>query len=217
MSSICIIPVKEYSERIPRKNFQLIKSKAGVTMPLYKAFTITLVDSLAFDKVVVDTDSKEIKDWCYQNQIVCIDREPGLAADSANGNSLLRHHVRLFPEHTYYWQAFVTSPYISIETVRKMANTLHDPGNPWDSIMTVEEVKGAFWDQMGQPINHRPELMLRSQDLRPIFKEVCGLFGVMKKAFEASQTRFGLRPRLWVLPPEECVDIDWAEDLEKVK
>lgn len=204
--SIVIIPVKEYSERIPRKNFLLINGT-----PLYQIFPITLKQSGKFSDVVIDTDSATIQSWCHDNGIKVLNRVPELAYNTANGNSLLRYHVKCFPGYQFYWQAFVTSPFISVKTVQLLADMLYRRGT-YDSVMTAKLLRGHFWDFHGKPF-YRTELMPRSQDVTPIYQEVCGLFGITAEAFEVSQTRFGHRPYLHALPAEECADIDWPSDI----
>lgn len=215
---ICIIPIKAYSERIPQKNFRLINPPKWWgdpdPTPLHTIFPSALLKANCFDKIVIDTDSPLIHSYWRGTKIQTIERVKELASNTANGNSLLRYHVDIFPDYNVYWQAFVTSPYITPGTVEQMVRFFEQNIKKYDSIATVEELKGAFWDCMMLPINHRPELMPRSQDLPPIYKEVCGLFGVTKSGFHASQTRFGTSVCPWILPKEECMDIDWPSDLQ---
>jgi CMP-N-acetylneuraminic acid synthetase len=212
MKSIIIFPIKQYSERLPGKNFLPV---AGV--PLYRIFTLTCRAAGVFSRVVVDSDSEEILAWARGQGMGTLARLPHLAADTANGNDLLRHHVMVFPGYDLYWQAFVTSPAITVGTVRAMYQDLDRAvrRDSHDSILSVRQLRGHFWDAHGMPINHRPELMPRSQDAPPIYQEVCGLFGVTVTGFHRSGTRAGARPLFHVLPEEEAADIDWPADLAR--
>lgn len=214
MRSILIIPIKQYSERISSKNFRLVQGK-----PLYQWMPGTCQQASVFERIVLDTDSLEIMEWAKQQGLDVLTRLPQLASNEANGNDLLRHHVQIFPGYDLYWQGFVTSPYLSVTTVRNLYRQLLKgvQHGQWDSVLTVEECKGAYWQPGSQgypvPVNHRPELMPRSQDLPVLYREVCGLFGVTAKGFNRSGTRAGAQPYPYVLPRDECLDIDWPDDL----
>ena len=58
MKIIAIIPIKNNSQRVHKKNFKMINGK-----PLYRY----LLDNLSrcnFDEIYVDSDSKEIENYC---------------------------------------------------------------------------------------------------------------------------------------------------------
>lgn len=217
--SILIIPIKEYSERIPRKNFLC---PFGDGVPLYKHLPMTALLSKVYDRIVIDTDSSEIRKWVESVPgLSAIDRAEGMASNSTNGNDLLRHHVSLFPGYDFYWQGFVTCPRITTDTIRKMDRHLRQGCQSGravvrDSVMTVKVLRGFFWSEGGQPINHRPDLMPRSQDLPVIYQECHGLFGVWVKAFLKSRGRVGEKPYFHELTEEESADLDWPEDVAKL-
>lgn len=159
-------------------------------------------------------------------------RPEHLCNNSANGNYILREGVNWLtegnselykPDNTIIWQAFVTTPLLSENTLREMIKMMED--FPWSpgpcmspmSVMTVEEHRGFFWDRLGTPIGgYRPEVMLPSQTTPMIFKEIHGLFGIRLEEFLRLGCRTGNDPRFFRVPKEECVDIDWPEDLEKL-
>ena len=89
MKTVCIVPIKQKSSRVKRKNFK----KVG-KMPLYE-ITLRKVKNCKFDEIFVDTDSHEIKKFCRKNQIKVIDRIKKLALDSANGNDLINYHSKI--------------------------------------------------------------------------------------------------------------------------
>ena len=136
--SILIFPIKQYSERVPGKNFTLVDG-----VPLYQIMTMKALRTQAFDKVVIDTDSDEIWEWGRSNGFEVIQRLPELATNEANGNSLLRYHVAMFPGYDYYWQGFVTAPFIKQSTIGLLSVSLAD--HKYDSLMTVKTLRGHFW------------------------------------------------------------------------
>lgn len=213
--SIIIFPIKAYSERVPRKNFHLVNGT-----PLYKILPARAQLSGVFDTVVIDSDSQEILDWAAHVGIVPLRRRPEHATDAANGNTLLRYHVNRFNDYDYYWQGFVTTPFVSIDTIKEMALALqcgkplaHRAYTQCDSVMTVTEHRGFFWSADGRPLTYRPEVMPRTQDVQAIYKEVHGLFGVTAGGFRETRTRAGQSPYFYVLPANESVDVDWPADV----
>lgn len=215
-SNILFVPVKSYSERVPRKNFLLVSGK-----PLYRHFISNALQARCFNVVCVDTDSPEVAEWASSAGCAIIDRLPHLAANDANGNSLLRHHISLYPNYDIYWQGFVTTPKMSYPTIRDMVELMNYYwANPYpksfDSILSGKTLRGHFWTDEGVPVNFRPDLMPRSQDLPRLFKEIHGLHGITAKAFEVSRGRVGSRPLLYNVPDEEAADIDWSEDAAKL-
>ena len=62
--SICFIPIKKHSSRVKKKNFQ----KIGNTK-LYKILLNKLLRIRKdFDEIIVDTDSKEIVNFCKKKR-----------------------------------------------------------------------------------------------------------------------------------------------------
>ena len=52
---VALLPIKEHSERVPSKNFKILKNK-----PLYKWILDTLLDVSCIDKIIVNTDSEQL-------------------------------------------------------------------------------------------------------------------------------------------------------------
>ena len=62
--SICFIPIKRHSSRVKRKNFQKIGN-----LQLYKILLNKLLKIRNnFDEIIVDTDSKEIINFCKKKK-----------------------------------------------------------------------------------------------------------------------------------------------------
>ena len=113
MKIVAIIPVKSKSTRVKRKNF--IKIHNG--KPLYKYF-LDKIKKCNFDEIYVDSDSKEIMNFCNKNKINFIKRKKNLAQDNANGNDLLNYHSKIISADIYF-QLFVTAPLLSIKSINQ--------------------------------------------------------------------------------------------------
>lgn len=200
------IPIKSYSERIKGKNFLLYKDK-----PLYQHIIQSAIKSDCFDNVYVDTDSEEIVEFSLGLSCKTITRLPELARNNASGNDLLNYHASMV-ESDYYFQLFATSPNISVDSIRKCVDILTNTEEN-DSIFTVKKHYGWFWYN-GMPVTYRPSILPRSQDIEPIYEETTGLYGICKQSLLNYRSRVGKSPFFFELPDNECLDIDWPEDIK---
>jgi N-acylneuraminate cytidylyltransferase len=211
MSNIVIFPIKTHSERVPGKNFLSLNDGRK----MYQTTTMAALNSGAFNNVVIDTDSDEIKEWASANRITWITRRPDLALNSANGNNLLRHHIETFPGYDYYWQGFVTVPWISSKTISDLVYRL-TTSNIHDGLITGRLHYGFFWVD-GRPVSFRPDMLPRSQDLTPTFQEVSGFFGISYNGFQETRCRYGTTPIFYEIPKHEDLEIDWPFDAEELR
>ena len=90
MRTACFIPVKANSERVPGKNFRILCGK-----PLYTYIIMHVLETKIFDDIYVDTNSKEVMDFCKNNGVNVIERKEELAKNTSNGNDLLNYHFDL--------------------------------------------------------------------------------------------------------------------------
>ena len=57
-------------------------------------------------------------------------------------------------------------------------------------------------------VNHNPNILLRTQDLPPLYEENSCVYIFEKKTLMERQNRIGLRPYMLEIDPFEAVDID---------
>jgi CMP-N-acetylneuraminic acid synthetase len=196
----CFIPIKSNSSRVPNKNLRLLGDK-----PLYRHALDTVIKSKVFDDIFVDTDSEDVKKYCIENSINVIDRDPKLSKDNANGNDLLKYWVNIKPNYDIYFQVFVTSPFLTIETLNNCVNIMNKNNN--DSVFTVIEDYTWYWFN-NKPINYDPKLLPRSQDAKPIIKETTSLYAISKNGFKKTKARIGEFPKTYTVDEIESIDID---------
>lgn len=206
MKTVCFIPIKANSERVPGKNLRLLNNKK---LYMYICEHVKQADS--FDEVYVDTNSEEITEYAKSIGFKTIAREAKLAENTANGNDLLVHHYEMFSDYDYYFQLFVTAPYLQPETIRKCVNEL--VSGDYDSCFTATENHGFYWLN-DNPINYRPCILPRSQDMHPVIEETTGLYGISAKALEKYRCRIGGKPYIHIVSKFEAVDINTEDDLK---
>ena len=207
MRTACFIPIKRNSERVVGKNFRVLNGKK-----LYMYIIEHVIEADCFDDIYIDSNSDEIKEYTLSKGLNYIERREELTRNTANGNDLLLYHHGLHPEYDYYFQLFATAPYLLPKTIRACCDALV-LSNEYDSCMTVLEHKGFYW--MGnQPINYRPVVLPRSQDLEPVIEESTGMYGISREALERYRCRIGANPYMQKISKFEAVDINTEEDFK---
>ena len=199
------IPIKERSERVPGKNFRTLGER-----PLYQFIIINCLSAACFDDVYVDTNSAKVATYAKEMGCKIIDRDPELATADANGNDLLVRHAEMFPQYSYYFQAFATAPFLLATTIRACVDTLHIRQGI-DSVLTAIQRPGWFWCN-GQPVNYYPGVLPRSQDAVQVVQETTGFYGIKAAALKRYKCRIGARPEFRMVSEREAFDIDSEED-----
>lgn len=207
MKTACFIPIKSNSERVKGKNFRLLNGKE-----LYKYICEHVKEANVFDDVFVDTNSDEIREYALNQGFNVIERKAELARNTANGNDLLVHHYELYPNYDYYFQLFATAPYLQVESIKNCVNALLTSEN-YDSCMTIVKSNGFFWLN-NNPINYRPGILPRSQDLIPMCEETTGLYGISNESLNKYRCRIGRNPYMYEVSKFEAVDINTEDDLK---
>lgn len=207
MKTACFIPIKANSERVPGKNFRVLNGKK-----LYEYICEHVWQATVFDDVYVDMNSDEIAEYAEKMGYHVIERKPELARNTANGNDLLVYHYQLYPEYDYYFQLFATAPYLQPETIKTCFDRLIS-SEKYDSCFTATENHGFYWLNE-TPINYRPGILPRSQDMLAVVEESTGLYGISRESLERYRCRIGRKPYIHIIGKFEAVDINTEEDLK---
>lgn len=207
MKIACFIPVKSNSERVPGKNFRILCGK-----PLYQYIIDHAIESNCFDDIYVDTNSEEVKKYCEGKKIHWIERKEELAKNTANGNDLLNYHFENYPGYDYYFQLFATAPFLQPKSIIDAVSKLTSSAE-YDSVFTAVAEYGFFW-YANTPINYRPSILPRSQDMEPVIQETTGLYGMCAESLKKYRCRIGAHPYMCIVNKFEAVDINTEDDLK---
>lgn len=207
MKTACFIPIKAHSERVSGKNLRVLNGKK-----LYQYICENVKEADVFDDIYIDTNSKEIAQYAQAEGFCVIDREPELAKNTANGNDLLVYHYSIHPEYDYYFQIFATAPFLQPESIRACYKRL-TASKDYDSCFTATENHSFYW-YAGTPVNYRPDILPRSQDMLPMIEETTGLYGIVKSSLEKYRCRIGRKPYIHPVSKFEAVDINTEEDFK---
>lgn len=196
--------MRHSSERVPGKNYRDFAGK-----PLYHRVINSLLACKAITKVVIDTDSPTIMEDAAKHfpTVLVLERPENLRAGEIPMNDVLLNTIGQV-ESDFYLQTHSTNPLLSADTVNTAVNTFLDQYPIYDSLFTVTRLQTRLWDQLGRAVNHNPNILLRTQDLPPIYEENSCLYLFTREILERKHNRIGDRPYLQEMPAEEAQDID---------
>jgi CMP-N-acetylneuraminic acid synthetase len=116
-------------------------------------------------------------------------------------------------ESDIYIQTHSTSPLLAIKSLDAAIEKMINKATDFDSIFSVTKIQTRFYDKNGNPFNHDPKELLRTQDLEPLFEENSGFYIFTKESFKnANNKRIGLNPLMFEIDKIEAIDIDEPSD-----
>jgi len=202
---VALMPMRHNSERVPGKNYRPF----GDGRPLFQHMLDVLVACKRIDKVVIDTDSPTVRDICAKDypQVLVLERPEELRDGAIPMNRILLHDTEQVASE-YYLQTHSTNPLMTLATVEAAIDTFLAQAPTFDSLFTVTKVQTRLWDPLTRAVNHNPNILLRTQDLPPLFEENSCLYIFAKNILLERQNRLGLRPYMLEMDPFEAIDID---------
>jgi CMP-N-acetylneuraminic acid synthetase len=111
-------------------------------------------------------------------------------------------------EADFYVQTHSTNPLLRPETISRAVDALLTSYPAYDSLFTVTRLQARLWDQLGRAINHNPDVLLRTQDLPPVYEENSNLYVFTGQSLRARRNRIGERPLMFEITAIEATDID---------
>ena len=201
------------SERVPGKNHRNLAGR-----PLYSYILDTLNEVEEIDLIVVDTDSPVVRDGIQSQypQIKLIDRPEHLTTGTTPMNEVLLHDVREVDSDVYL-QTHSTNPLLRPQTIRAALKEFRDNFPKNDSLFGVTRLQTRLWDREGRPMNHDPEILVRTQDLEPVYEENSCLYIFKRDTFLRRENRIGETPKMFEIPDDESLDIDTEQDFQIVE
>lgn len=203
-----IVPMRHNSERVPGKNYRAL---AGI--PLYHHIVRTLSAVPEVDAVVVDTDSDFIIDDCALHfPHVQVLRRPEHLRDGAIAmNDVLLNTLDQIDADIVV-QTHSTNPFLKPNTLSAALKLFNEANGEFDSVFSVTRLQARLWDAETRPVNHDPSVLLRTQDLAPLFIENSCFFIFTPQLLQTRGTRIGESPLMFEMAPLEAVDIDTEDD-----
>ena len=205
---VALVPMRHHSERVPGKNYRPFGGKE-----LYHHIIEILLDCELIDEVVINTDSPRIMENASENfpQVRLIERPQELRDGTVPMNNVLLYDVTQVASD-YYLQTHSTNPLLSTETVTRAISLFLENYPSYDSLFSVTRIETRLWDDLGRAINHNPAILLRTQDLPPVYEENSCLYIFNRSTLEKRRNRVGERPLMFEIDAVEAWDIDNETD-----
>lgn len=199
-----IVPMRHNSERVVGKNYRDFAGK-----PLYHRVIEVLLACEAISEVVIDTDSPTILKDAAQNfpTVKLLKRPTHLQAGEIPMNDVLLNTIGQL-DADFFLQTHSTNPLLSAESVQKGVDFFLENYPIYDSLFSVTRCQTRFWDPLARAINHNPNILLRTQDLPPVYEENSCIYIFSEDILRRKHNRIGDRPYMLEIPAEEAQDID---------
>ena len=180
------------------------------------AIVISLLLSKYINQIVVNTDSKLIKSDIAKNFpcIEIIDRPIEIQGDFISMNEIIAYDLKRI-EGDIFIQTHSTNPLIACETIDRAIEMFISNKDDNDSVFSVTRLQSRFYWKDGSAVNHDPNVLLRTQDLDPIFEENSNFYIFTKRSFSNSgNKRIGTKPLMFEVEKIQAIDIDDQQDFE---
>jgi len=206
--TLAIVPMRHNSERVPSKNYRPL---GGI--PLYHHVVRTLSAVPEIDSVVIDTDSDVIIADCATHfpHVQVLLRPEHLRDGTIAMNDVLLNTLDQV-DADIVLQTHSTNPFLKAATISDALKLFTTPGSEFDSVFSVTRLQARLWNADVHPVNHDPAVLLRTQDLAPLFIENSCFFIFTPELLRQRGNRIGSRPLMVEMAPLEAVDIDTEED-----
>lgn len=203
------MPMRHSSERVPGKNYRDFNGK-----PLFHHMLETLLETKSVERVVVNTDSNLIIGECARHfpEVTCLRRPEELLGGDIPMTDILAYDAQQV-ESDWYLQTHSTNPLLSSAIIEAAIAQLDECIDRNDSLFSVTRLQTRLYDCTGRPLNHDPRVLLRTQDLDPIFEENSNIYIFQRRHILAGQ-RFGDHPLLFPIAALDAIDIDVEEDFQ---
>lgn len=205
-----LVPMRHHSERVPEKNYRPLAKK-----PLFYHILRNLHEVSEINQIVVNTDSPVIADGIREHfpEVLVLERPQHLRADDIPMNDILVYDTSQV-DSDFYLQTHSTNPFLTPETILRSIQTLLSQYPTYDSLFSVTRLQTRLWDQLGRAINHNPEVLLRTQDLPPVYEENSCIYIFTRDTLIQRHNRLGYRPLMFPIDAHEALDIDEEIDFQ---
>lgn len=201
------VPLKGYSSRVPGKNLRDFQGR-----PLFHVILETLLRARAVEGVYIDTDSDEIATSAASlSGVIVLRRERHLEGDDVSVNLLIKSFLDRVPKIRHTIQTHATNPLLRSQTI-DAAVAAYFVDDDHDSLFATTRYQARFYDGRMNAINHDPEELIPTQDLKPLFLENSNLYVFSRDSFGLHDRRIGERPCMFEMDPMEAIDIDEERD-----
>lgn len=214
--TLCIIPARGGSKRIPRKNIKLFNDK-----PMIAHSILVAQQSGLFSDIIVSTDDAEIAQVAREyGANVPFVRPPELSDDFATTGAVIAHAVDFMQQNGWSGDAvcciYATAPFVQANDLQRGFQQLRDTGADFAfSVCSFAfPIQRALrMNKQGEVAMFQPELFaVRSQDLEEAWHDAGQFYWGTAQAWLAQKPIFNSHSVGVPLPRYRVQDIDTPED-----
>ena len=204
---VALVPMRHTSERVPGKNYRVFGDA-----PLFHHVVSMLEAVPEITEIIIDTDSPIIAEQCASTfpSVTVIDRPAHLTAGEIPMNTIIEHDLT-HTDAELVVQTHSTNPLLRPETV-SAAIRMYLDDDDCDSVFTVTRLQQRLWSPGPTAVNHDPKVLLRTQDLPPLFIENSCAFVFERDLIARTGNRIGAKSQMLEMDPIEAMDIDEEAD-----
>lgn len=203
-----IIVCRKGSVRVPSKNLLPIGNETVLSRKIRQ-----LKNCKYIDRVIVGSDDEKMLKIAKENGAEAVLR-PDFYCDEkvASANDMIANMMDLISTDIVVW-AHCTNPMISSNTYDNAIMTYFNNIEKYDSLLSVVELKEHLWKD-NKPFNYNPYAKRHTpaRELPPMYMQDGGIFIQSWKQMKENHYFFGKSPFLFVVPPEEFLDINDMRD-----
>lgn len=214
--TLCIIPARGCSKRIPRKNIKLFAGK-----PMIAHSILAAQHSGCFDKIIVSTDDEEIAAIAQQyGANIPFVRPQNLSDDFATTGAVIAHAINFMQQNG--WQGkfacclYATAPFVQAADLQAGLVKLRETNADFAFSVTSFPFpiqRALKLTENGDVAMFQPEMFaIRSQDLPEAYHDAGQFYWGKTTAWLAQKPIFNSHSQAIVLPRHRVQDIDTLED-----
>lgn len=210
MTNTAFIPVRGGSKSIPLKNIKILADK-----PLVYWTAKAANDSLCIDKVIIATDSIEIKQVVEKlalSKVEIYDRDAENASDIASTESVMLEYIKNsdLKDNDKFFLIQATSPLLKSRHIEEMYEKyLKDNA---DSALSCVRTKRFFWSEDGKALNYDYKNRPRRQDFNGIMMENGACYINTVSNILRDSNRLSGKISVYEMPEYTSVEIDEPDD-----
>lgn len=169
MTNIAFIPVRGGSKSIPLKNIKLLLGK-----PLVYWTAKAANDAKCIDKVIVATDSEDIKNVVKGfglDKVEIYNRKEENAQDTSSTESVMLEYIEFAQLNTFdnFFLIQATSPLLKSIHIEQMYEKMRNEGA--NSALSCVNTKRFFWTKDGKSLNYDYKNRPRRQEFEGLMME----------------------------------------------
>ena len=211
MTNIAFIPVRGGSKSIPLKNIKMLAGK-----PLVYWTAKAANDANCVDKVIIATDSEEIKvtvkNYNDLKKVEIYNRKPENATDTASTESVMLEYIEeaKLDKKDKFFLIQATSPLLKSKHIDEMYEKYLKDGA--DSALSCVINKRFYWTKDGKSINYDYKNRPRRQDFEGYYMENGACYINTVENILNSKNRLSGKISVYEMPEYTAVEIDEPDD-----